>query len=227
MPKTDHAAPRGRKQLKLNADFAARAAVHYAQSDWVPSPMPGVDRKMLDRVGGEVARATSIVRYAPGSAFSAHTHDGGEEFLVLDGTFEDDYGAFPKGTYVRNPPTSRHTPSAPQGAVILVKLHQFEPDDRNQFHKDIGSSGDVALHQDAQEHVRVLDWPADAKVPLDTTGGAEIFVLRGGFTESGQAFAPWDWLRLPDSAPATAIAGPAGARVWIKTGHLAHIRVPG
>lgn len=213
--------------MKLNADFTARAAVHHAHTDWVSSPMPGVHRKMLDRVGGEVARATSIVRYAPGSAFSAHTHDGGEEFLVLDGTFEDDYGAFPKGTYVRNPPTSRHTPSAPDGAVILVKLHQFAPDDRTQFHKDIGDSGDTLLHRDAEETVQVLDWPAGAEVPLDTTGGAEIFVLRGSFAEAGETFLPWDWLRLPDGASCTVTAGPDGARVWLKTGHLAHIRVPG
>ena len=69
--------------MKINADFTQRAAVKFAEADWVPSPMPGVERKMLDRIGEEVARATSLVRYAPGSAFSAHTHDGGEEYLVL------------------------------------------------------------------------------------------------------------------------------------------------
>ena len=52
---------------------------------------------MLDRVGDEVARATSIVRYAPGSRFSAHTHDLGEEFLVLDGVFMDEHGDYPPG----------------------------------------------------------------------------------------------------------------------------------
>jgi len=31
------------------------------------SPLPGVERWMLDRVGGEVARATSLVRYAAGA----------------------------------------------------------------------------------------------------------------------------------------------------------------
>jgi anti-sigma factor ChrR (cupin superfamily) len=40
---------------------------------------------MLDRIGDEVARATSVVRYAPKSRFSAHVHGGGEEFLLLDG----------------------------------------------------------------------------------------------------------------------------------------------
>ena len=93
--------------MRINADFSKRAAVHAAQSDWARSPTPGVERRMLDRIGDEVARATSIVRYAPDSAFPPHTHGGGEEFLVLDGTFQDEHGDYPAGSYVRNPPTSR------------------------------------------------------------------------------------------------------------------------
>jgi anti-sigma factor ChrR (cupin superfamily) len=77
---------------------------------------------MLDRIGDEVVRATSIVRYAPGSHFSAHTHGGGEEFFVLNGVFQDEHGDYPVGSYVRNPPTSSHVPGSDLGCVIFVKL---------------------------------------------------------------------------------------------------------
>lgn len=117
--------------MKLNADFSERVVVRFDETPWVASPAAGVERKMLDRIGDEVARATTIVRFAPGSAFAAHTHGGGEEYLVLSGVFQDETGDFPVGSYVRNPPTSRHTPAAEEGAVILVKLHQFDSDDRN------------------------------------------------------------------------------------------------
>ena len=93
--------------MELNSDFSSRVVVHSDQLEWQASPMKGVDRRMLDRIGGEVARATTIVRYAPGSKFSAHTHTGGEEFIVLDGVFQDEHGDFPEGTYVRNPPNHR------------------------------------------------------------------------------------------------------------------------
>ena len=98
--------------MDINADFSRRAAAHADQLPWQPSPMAGVERRMLDRLGGEVARATSLVRYAPDSSFSAHTHGGGEEFIVLDGVFRDEHGDYPPGTYVRNPPTSSHTPGS-------------------------------------------------------------------------------------------------------------------
>lgn len=93
--------------MELNADFTQRVLIHSDDMPWSPSPMTGVDRRMLDRIGTEAARATSIVRYAPGSHFSAHTHGGGEEFIVLDGTFQDEHGDYPSGTYVRNPPPQR------------------------------------------------------------------------------------------------------------------------
>ena len=106
----------------------------------VPSPTAGVDRRMLDRIGAEVARATSIVRYAPASRFPAHVHGGGEEFLVLDGVFQDEHGDFPAGSYVRNPPQSRHTPGSAPGCTIFVKLWQFDPDDRTQVRLDTNSA---------------------------------------------------------------------------------------
>ena len=105
--------------MDLNADFTKRAAVHSADIPWFPSPMAGVERRMLDRVGDEVARATTIVRYAAGSQFPAHTHGGGEEFFVLDGVFTDEHGDYPTGSYVRNPPTSRHN------ARVSDRLHDI------------------------------------------------------------------------------------------------------
>ncbi|MEO0362765.1 MAG: cupin domain-containing protein, partial [Pseudomonadota bacterium] len=216
--------------MNVNDDFAARAAVHAADAPWMPSPMPGVDRRPLDRIGDEVARATTIVRYAPGSAFSAHTHTGGEEFLVLEGVFQDEHGDFPVGTYVRNPPTTKHTPASETGCVILVKLWQFDMGDRNQFRvdegaRDFAAAGEgveaASLHRDAREEVRIERWAPGARVTAAAGDGLEIFVIEGGFSEGGEDFSRWSWLRLPKGAALSAVAGPEGAEVWVKAGHLA------
>lgn len=208
--------------MKINADFNQRVAVHFNETAWVASPAAGVERKMLDRIGDEVARATTIVRFAPGSAFDAHTHGGGEEYLVLEGVFQDESGDFPVGSYVRNPPTTRHTPAAAQGATILVKLHQFDPDDRTEVHVDTrrGIQPVQTLFQDSHEDVRIENWGPGEAVQLDATGGLEVFVIHGGYTQGGEPFAAWDWLRLPPESVFQGSAGPEGARVWIKSGHL-------
>ncbi|WP_234729647.1 cupin domain-containing protein [Acidocella facilis] len=221
--------------MNINADFAMRAAVHAARLDWTPSPLPGVDRRMLDRVGEEVARATSIVRYAPGSHFSPHTHGGGEEFLVLDGVFQDEHGDFPVGTYVRNPPTSRHTPGSTAGCTIFVKLWQFDPQDRTPVRLDAtpnayapvpGRPGVEAakLFEDTREQVRLERWAPGAEIELAAPGGIELLVIDGAFTENGEAFEPQSWLRLPAGATLRAVAGPVGCRLWLKVGHLLNVQ---
>ena len=215
--------------MRVNADFENRTLVRFDDTDWVASPVPGVERKMLDRIGEEVARATTIVRFAPGSAFSPHTHDGGEEYLVLEGTFQDEDGDFPAGSYVRNPPTSSHTPAAQDGATILVKLHQFDLQDRTQVQINTNTSDwsstapgvdTVQLHKDEREEVTIERWAPGTRRMLDASGGLEIFVIDGELNESDDALSRWDWLRLPVGASFQAIAGEAGARVWIKSGHL-------
>ena len=58
--------------MSINADFSQRVVIHTAEQGWQPSPQVGVERIPLDRIGAEVARATSLVRYAPGSTFPSH-----------------------------------------------------------------------------------------------------------------------------------------------------------
>ena len=223
--------------MKINADFDELVILQPDQIDWVPSPMAGVDRRMLDRVGDEVARATSIVRYAPGSSFSGHTHSGGEEFIVLEGVFQDEHGDYPAGTYVRNPPTTHHIPRSEPGCTIFVKLWQFDPDDRTQFSKDMGreplepvagQSGisSCILHKDMRETVRFERWSFDAARGLQEAGGIELLVLEGLILMDGQELGRHSWVRLPAGKPLRANAGKNGAKVWIKTGHLGDVTAP-
>jgi anti-sigma factor ChrR (cupin superfamily) len=107
--------------MLVNPDFSKRVVITPEQHRWVSSPQGGVDRMMLDRLGEEQARATSIVRYAEGSAFPQHAHPAGEEILVLSGTFSDESGDDSAGWYLRNPPGSSHRPSSRDGATLYLK----------------------------------------------------------------------------------------------------------
>jgi anti-sigma factor ChrR (cupin superfamily) len=184
---------------------------------------------MLERDGDEVARATSVVRYAPNSAFSPHTHGAGEEFLVLDGVFSDETGDFAAGYYVRNPPGSRHTPSSAPGATILVKLRQMPPEETEAVRLD---TRDPALWRDAGERRReavLFDAPWERVAMLRLAPGyagaetwprgVEYFVVEGEISVDGAPHRAGTWLRLPPgSSPALASRG--GASLYRKTGHL-------
>jgi anti-sigma factor ChrR (cupin superfamily) len=220
------------KAMRLNDDLSLRTVVDAAALDWVASPAKGVERRMLFRIGEEKARATSIVRYAPGSHFSRHAHPGGEEFLVLEGTFQDETGDFPVGTYVRNPPGTGHAPRAERGCTIFVKLWQFKKGDRERIVR-LPGEGEAAsprpgvvssliLFEGADERVMLEEWQAGAKIELASSRGLELLVLAGAFLDGAGTRGPWTWLRLPAGERLKAQAGAQGARVWYKSAPLIH-----
>ncbi len=224
--------------MELNADFTKRVLVHSDELEWLASPIKGVERRMLDRIGNEVARATTIVRYAANSRFSAHTHGGGEEFIVLDGVFQDEHGDFPAGSYIRNPPTSSHTPGSEKGCTIFVKLWQFDANDRTPVMIDMNKMGSVPaanregvsvmpLFEDDRETVQLETWAPGTKVIIDATQGAELLVIDGEFTtDHNESLRQNSWLRLPQGEQLIAEAGSSGAKVWTKTRHLRFIDAP-
>lgn len=194
--------------------------------------MPGVERMMLDRIGDEVARATSLVRYAPGSTFSAHVHGGGEEFLVLEGEFGDEHQVYPAGTYVRNPIGTSHTPRVgDQGCVIFVKLQQFEQDDRAQLVIDTRSADwapglvpglqVLSLHDFEHEQVALVRWAADTEFNSHTHwGGEEVLVLEGTFYDEHGEYPAGSWIRSPHQSRHTPYTLADGALIYVKVGHL-------
>ncbi|MFK8329860.1 cupin domain-containing protein [Pseudomonas sp. BJa5] len=207
-------------QNMLNADLQERAIMHGGSLPWIPSPAPGVERRLLFRVGAEQARATSLVRYAPGSRFSAHSHPGGEEFLVLAGVFEDENGSYPSGTYVRNPPGSSHSPASAQGCIIFVRLRQFHSQDNDRVVVQLPESGDKQLCCNEHESVWLKALSPGQSLSVGNERGLELFVVDGDIRGEGFELGPWGWMRLPPSAQLHAVAGEAGARIWIKDASL-------
>lgn len=216
--------------MEINSDFSKRAVVRPGDVDWVPSPMAGVERQMLDRIGDEVARATSIVRYAPKSYFSEHEHGGGEEFIVLDGVFSDEHGDYPAGTYVRNPIGSRHTPHSDDGCTIFVKLHQFDPTDTEQKVIDTRSRefqpglvpglSVLSLHSHPSENVALVRWEPGTRFNTHRHwGGEEILVLEGTFQDEHGDYPAGSWLRSPHMSEHTPFSE-EGCLIYVKTAHL-------
>ena len=217
----------------VNADFSRRVVIATDELPWIPSPQTGVERRLLDRVGGEVARATSLVRYAPESIFPSHVHALGEEFLVLDGIFSDEHGDYRAGTYVRNPPGSKHAPRTASGCTILVKLRQMPVSEQQRV--VIDTVGADWRRGEAPGHARLMLYSADpggevvtmerlnggTSLPAyDCPGGEEIFLLSGDLADDERSYAPRTWMRSP-AGYRHGLSSMNGALYWVKRGHLA------
>lgn len=215
--------------MLVNADFSRRAIVTPDQYVWVTSPQGGVERVMLDRLGGEKARATSIVRYAPDSHFPPHQHPGGEEIFVLSGTFSEDDAHYPAGWYLRNPPGSSHRPFTDDGAIIFVKLWQMPAGEDRRIRIDTGSPdnwrgprGRQACRLFASEHeqVRLQRFLPCETIFTEDAGGAELLVIAGEVMLDGSLYPRGTWMRLPAGDALDLASGPRGATLYLKTGRF-------
>lgn len=213
----------------LNLDFSQRVVINTADMDWISSPASGVLRKPLERAGAESGHATSVVQYEPGARFKTHHHPGGEEILVLEGTFSDENGDYGPGSYLRNPPGSHHAPYSDGGCVLFVKLHQFAPGDdqtvridttRTPWLQGHGGLQVMPLHEFEHEHVALVKWPpGEVFQPHRHVGGEEILVLSGEFRDDQGAYPTGTWLRSPHLSQHHPYVERETV-IWVKTGHL-------
>jgi anti-sigma factor ChrR (cupin superfamily) len=216
--------------IKLNADFSQRAVVNAHSLPWQPSPTAGIHRRLIERDGAEVARATSVVRYEPGSQFPAHTHTLGEEILVLSGEFADEQGTYGEGMYIKNPPGSAHSPRTTDGCLLFVKLRHLDTADTERVVVNIRDAvwhpGMVAglsvlpLYEFGTQHTAMVRWaPNTFFNPHRHYGGEEIFVVDGVFEDEHGRYEEGSWLRSPHMSQHQPFSR-EGCTIFVKTGHL-------
>jgi anti-sigma factor ChrR (cupin superfamily) len=216
--------------MQIHSNLSERATVNSTQLPWLDSPEPGVQRRMLERDGAELARATSIVRYAAGAKFERHVHDLGEEFLVLDGVFSDEHGSYGPGAYVKNPAGSSHAPFSESGCTLFVKLRHMDPADAQRVVIDTATAlwlpGMVAglevmpLSEFGTQHTALVRWaPQTFFNPHRHFGGEEIWVLSGVFEDEHGQYPAGTWLRSPHLSQHQPFSK-SGCTIFVKTGHL-------
>lgn len=219
------------RSMNLNSDFERRVVLFARDAVWTPSPRPGVERRMLERVGGEVARATSIVRYAPGAHFDWHVHGGGEEILVLEGVFSDEQGDHGPGTYLRNPPGTAHAPFSREGCTLFVKLWQFAAHDLQPVRINTATAwwlpglvpglSVMPLHEHDGVSTALVRWAPDTQFPEHIhPGGEEILTLEGVFRDEQGEYPAGTWLRNPRGSRHAPFTDAEGALIYVKVGAL-------
>lgn len=215
--------------MNLHSDYSKRIVLNHHEMDWTPSPEPGVERRMLDRCGDEIARATSVVRYAAGAQFARHTHERGEEILVLDGVFSDEAGSYPAGTYIMNPPGSSHSPRSEVGCILFVKLRHLGPEVTTRevvntraapwLQGMVPGLSVMPLMRQGSGSTLVRWAPETYFNPHRHFGGEEIFVVQGVFEDEHGRYPEGSWIRSPHMSQHQPFSR-EGCIIFVKTGHL-------
>jgi len=215
--------------IELNMDFDLAVQILGTDQAWLRSPADGVSRVHLERCAPEHGHTTSFVKFAAGASFSAHAHPAGEEIYVMEGVFSDENGDYPAGSYLRNPPGSKHTPFTRSGCTLFVKLNQFQADDLNSvaikpadqhWQPGIGGLEVRLLHSHLGENTALVKWPENERFqPHNHWGGEEIVVLSGTFIDEHGRYPAGSWLRSPHMSQHFPYVEEQ-TTILVKTGHL-------
>ena len=190
----------------------------------------GVRWKVLEHDGGTPGRVTALTQWPPGAEIEHHAHEFGEETLVLAGSFGDEFGDYPEGSYLRCPPGSDHAPRTRAGCVLLIKQRQMSADDQDRVIVDtrharwMPSVRDgvevMPLHRHGLESVALLRMaPGAHYYGHRHVGGEEIFVISGSFSDEFGSHPEGTWLRYPGMS-AHAPESAEGCVLYVKSGHL-------
>lgn len=216
--------------MKLNTDVSQRVVIKTEDLAWVKSPTQGVSRQFLARDGEENAVATSIVRYEKNAQFSPHEHPLGEEIFVLQGDFNDEFGYYPQGSYIKNPAGTKHTPFSHEGCTLFVKLRQLSPQDQerivikpsdHQWQQGMVSGLKVlSLSHFEASHTALVKWAPNTYFnPHRHFGGEEIFVIDGTFQDEFGSYPKGTWLRSPHMSQHCPFSKEC-CLILVKTGYL-------
>ena len=216
-------------KFPYNLDYSKRLVIDTSKKAVEPSDLPGVDRIPLEREKPDSGITTSVVRYEAGTKFAKHIHPGGEEIFVLEGELSDEFGVYPAGTYIRNPPGSHHSPFSSIGCKLFVKLNQFQQRDSkrvviNSTEKDwLPGFGDlkvIPLAEFGTESTTLVKWPDGAAfIPHTHSGGEEIFVLEGTFIDENGEYPTGTWIRSPHLSNHNPFVI-EGCTILVKVGHM-------
>jgi anti-sigma factor ChrR (cupin superfamily) len=189
--------------------------------------------RLLELNGAESSRTTSVVRYKPGTHFPSQVHALGEEIIVLEGSFSDESGVYPAGTYIKNPSGSSHAPCSETGCLLFIKRGHLQQDDPERVVVDMQDSewrqGMVAglsvlpLSEFKGEHSALVRWqPGTVFNPHRHWGGEEIFVLEGVFEDEFGRYPAGTWLRNPHLSQHAPFSK-EGCTIFVKVGHLPEV----
>ena len=105
------------KLRHLGVEQIEREIINTKTAQWHQGLVPGLKVMPLMQQG----LGSTLVKWDPETYFNPHQHFGGEEIFVVSGVFEDEFGTYKEGSWIRSPHMSTHKPFSKEGCTIFVK----------------------------------------------------------------------------------------------------------
>ena len=89
--------------------------------------LPGEDDLQVMPLYYFSTEMVALYRWPANGRFPPQPHFGGEEFFVLSGLLQDEFGSYPAGSWVRNPHNSEHSRFVEEDTITWIKTGHLLP----------------------------------------------------------------------------------------------------
>lgn len=204
----------------MNSDYEKRALIDTNTIPWQETKTKNVFKKVLSIKGKE---ETSFIKLNEGSYLTQIKKINSVEIFVLEGSYINEYGEYPKGTYLRLPKENEALVKSDEGCTIFRKTNFFTDTqeiiiDTNNT-KWLQGQGNLEV-KPLHEQTALVKWPKDEKfIPHQHWGGEEIVVLQGTFIDEHGEYPKNTWIRSPHLSEHFPHVDEETI-IFVKTGHM-------
>lgn len=204
----------------MNSDYEKRALIDTNTIPWQETKTKNVFKKVLSIKDKE---ETSFIKLNEGSYLTQIKKINSVEIFVLEGSYINEYGEYPKGTYLRLPKENEALVKSDEGCTIFRKTNFFTDTqeiiiDTNNT-KWLQGQGNLEV-KPLHEQTALVKWPKDEKfIPHQHWGGEEIVVLQGTFIDEHGEYPKNTWIRSPHLSEHFPHVDEETI-IFVKTGHM-------
>lgn len=222
-----------KKTMQLNNDFARAVVVNTLEIPWQQEQSSEVLFRMLEQSNSECSRTTSITRLKSGAVISPLENVAGEEIIVFEGTYTDESGEYPAGSYIKNSTATRPVSVTQTDCTLFIKRGHLQQGDIERVVVDthnsvwrqgmVGGLSVLPLSEFKGEHSALVRWqPGTVFNPHRHWGGEEIYVLDGVFEDEFGCYPAGTWMRSPHLSQHAPFSR-EGCTIFVKVGHLPEV----
>ena len=204
----------------MNSDYEQKALIDTNTIQWQETQVKNVFKKILAIKDKE---ETSLIRLNEGSVLNQEQKINSVEIFVLEGTYINEYGEYPQGTYLRLPEENEALVKSDKACVIFRKTNFFT--DKQKIIIDTNATlwlqgqGNLEV-MPLYEQTALVKWPKGERfIPHKHWGGEEIIVLKGVFMDEYGEYPKGSWIRSPHLSEHFPYVNEETI-IFVKTGHM-------
>ena len=204
----------------MNSDYEKRALIDTNTIQWQETQVKNVFKKILAIKDKE---ETSFIKLKEGSVLNQEQKINSVEIFVLEGTYINEYGKYPQGTYLRLPLENEALVKSDKGCVIFRKTNFFT--DNEKLIIDTNASawlqgqGNLEV-KPLHNQTALVKWPKNERfIPHKHWGGEEVVVLHGVFIDEYGEYPKGSWIRSPHLSEHFPYVNEETI-IFVKTGHM-------